>query len=146
MRWYLKWPLVLVLLASTLFISVLLYQTYVSNPRVVESLKRDPAGERAGIVMLLTFPDGRTIPVNYLREGDTVFAGADGPWWREFRDGGALVTLLIRGETLAGHAAVILDDPQYTAEVFRRLRPKAPSWLPAWLNGKLVVITLESGV
>jgi hypothetical protein len=146
MRWYMKWPLVLVLLAATLFISVLLYQSYVSNPRVTDTLRSDPTGERAGIVMLLTFPDGRTIPVNYLREGDTVFAGADGPWWREFRDGGAPVTLLIRGETLAGHATVILDDPQYTSEVFRRLRPKAPSWLPAWLNGKLVVITLKSDV
>jgi hypothetical protein len=27
--------------------------------------------------------------------------------------------------------------------VFARLRPKVPSWLPLWLNGKLVVITLQ---
>ena len=27
-------------------------------------------------------------------------------------------------------------------QVFLKLRPTAPKWLPAWLNGKLVVITL----
>ena len=64
--------------------------------------------------MLMTFPNGQTIPVNYLREGDKIFVGADGAWWREFRDGGASVTLLI------------------------------PSWLPYLLNGKLAVITLDS--
>ena len=34
-------------------------------------------------VMLITLPSGRTLPVNYLRDGDTVYAGADGRWWRD---------------------------------------------------------------
>lgn len=36
----------------------------------------------------------------------------------------------------------MLDDPEYTAAVFARLRPKTPKWLPSWLNGKLVIITV----
>lgn len=73
-----------------------------------------------------------------------LFLGADGSWWRAFRDGGAEVSLLIRGETFTGHAKVILDDPDYTHEVFTRLRPKVPAWLPDWLNGRLIVIELSS--
>ena len=74
----------------------------VGNPRVVAELRDDPQGERAGIVMLLGLPDGRELPVNYLREGNQVFAGADGRWWRPLRDGNAPVRLLIRGETFDG--------------------------------------------
>lgn len=129
------------LLLLVLFGGYVLFAIFVGNPGVVKELRDNPQGERAGIVMLLTF-GGRTLPVNYLRENDTVFVGADGPWWREFRDPGAPVQVSIRGETLVGHAHVVLDDPQYTAEVFARLRPRAPAWLPDWLNGKLVVIKL----
>jgi hypothetical protein len=82
--------------------------------------------------------------VNYLREGNLVFMGIDGRWWRAFVDGDAPVQTLIRGERLRGLARVVLDDQAYVDEIFARLRPKAPSWLPAWLNGKLVVITLDT--
>ena len=41
-----------------------------------------------------------------------------------------------------GHARTVLDDPDYTADVFSRLRPTVPGWLPSWLNAKLVVVTL----
>ncbi len=116
---------------------------YFANPRVVDELRNNPQGERAARVTLLTFADGKAIPVNYLREGDKVFIGADGPWWRAFRDGGAPVSVLIRGETLHGHAVTVLDDPAYTKDVFKRLRPTVPKWLPDWLNGKLVVVTLS---
>ena len=76
-----------------------------ANPRVMEEITANPNGERAGIVMALTLPDGRTLPVNYRREGNHVYAGADGRWWRTLRDGNAPVTVLIRGETLAGWRA-----------------------------------------
>ncbi|NJN52833.1 MAG: hypothetical protein HC809_14815 [Gammaproteobacteria bacterium] len=52
------------------------------------------------------------------------------------------MSLLIRGETLEGRAKTILDDPAHTHDVFTRLRPNVPKWLPDWLNGKLVVVTL----
>ncbi len=124
--------------------SYLWYARSVVNPRVIEEIRSNPQGERAGIVTLLTFADGKVIPVNYLREGERVFLGADGRWWREFRGEGADVTLHIRGTTLEGHAVVVLDDPDYVKDVFTRLRPKVPKWLPDWLNGKLVVVTLDA--
>jgi hypothetical protein len=137
--------LLFVVAALVVFVAgYIAYARLIGNPKVVEEIRTNPAGERAGIVTLLTFADGRQIPVNYLREGDKVYLGADGPWWRALRDGGAPVSLLIRGDTLKGHAVVILDDPDYTHDVFARLRPRAPAWLPDWLNGKLVVVTLTA--
>ena len=55
----------------------------------------------------------------------------------------APVTVVIRGETLTGVARVVFDDPEFKADVFGRLRPTVPSWLPAWLDAHLVVIELE---
>jgi hypothetical protein len=81
--------------------------------------------------------------VNYLREDDLVFMGIDGRWWRAFQSSSEPVEMVIQGQRLSGHAQVVLDDPEYVVDVFARLRPKAPSWLPLWLNGKLVVITLQ---
>jgi hypothetical protein len=52
--------------------------------------------------------------------------------------------MLIRGAQLAGHATVVLDDPARTHDVFARLRPNAPAWLPDWLNGKLVVVDVQT--
>ena len=63
-------------------VAVPLYFNFVANPRVTRELLEHPDGERARKVMLITLPGGRRIPVNYLREGDMVWAGADGPWWR----------------------------------------------------------------
>jgi hypothetical protein len=121
-----------------------LYATAIMNPRVVDELRANANGPRAAIVMLLTLPDGRQIPVNYLREGDRVFVGADGRWWRAFRGAGAQVMLEIRGDCLQGEAEVVLDDPAYTRDVFSRLRPNVPAWLPDRFNAKLVVITLDA--
>jgi len=113
------------------------YAARIANPRVVRELREHPDGERARKVMLITLPSGRTISVNYLREGDTVYAGADGRWWRELRGAGAPVELLIRGETLPGHARAIEDEPERRSQVFDRLRPSAPK-----IFGTLVQIDL----
>jgi hypothetical protein len=107
------------------------------NPRVARELREDPEGERARKVMLLTLPSGKETPVNYLREGDTVYAAADFPWWRELRGGGGPGSVLIRGETLHGHIRAVEDDPDLRTSVFERLRPTAPAWA-----GTLVVIEL----
>lgn len=104
------------------------YTVFVANPRVEREVREQPDGERARKVMLLTLPSGRTIPVNYLREGDVVYAGADGRWWRELQGEGAPVTMLVRGETLAGHGRAIEDDEALRADVFSRLRPTAPAF------------------
>ena len=119
------------------------YVTSIENSGVVAELKQNPMGERAERAMLLTFPDGKTIPVNYLREDDRVYAGADGAWWRAFDGEGAAVTLLIQGEALTGHATVELRDQEFIDDVFSRLRPTVPEWLPDWANGKLVIVDLK---
>lgn len=119
------------------------YVTMIGNPRVVTDLKEHPMGERAECAMLLTFPDGKTIPVNYLREDNRVYAGADGTWWRAFDGEGAAVTLLIQGEALTGHATVELQDQEFIDDVFSRLRPTVLEWLPDWANGKLVIVDLK---
>lgn len=93
--------------------------------------------------MLITLVDGREFPVNYLRDGELVFMGIDGLWWRAFQDPGQPVTMFIQGETFEGHARVVLNDPVFVENVFARLRPTVPEWLPDALNGKLVTITLK---
>jgi len=135
----LKWILIA---AVVLGVAYLVYAK-ITNTRVSDEVRTNQQGERAGIVMLLTFPDGRVLPVNYLREDNQVFAGADGRWWREFRDGDVPVTVEIRGARFQGRAWVVLDDPAYTRDVFSRLRPNVPKWLPDWLNAYLVVIDLD---
>ena len=128
---------------SLLVAGYVAYVTTIGNPRVVSDLKEHPMGERAERAMLLTFPDGKTIPVNYLREGNRVYAGADGAWWRAFDGEGATVTLLIQGEALTGHATVELQDQEFIDDVFSRLRPTVPEWLPDWANGRLVIVDLK---
>ena len=140
---FLKWLLIVLAVLVVAFLALRVLFGLIANPRVVEELRTDPQGERAGIVMLLTLPDGRVLPVNYRREGDRVFAGADGRWWRALRDGDVPVTVTIRGETLPGRARVVFDDPDYKRDVFARLRPNVPKWLPAWLDAQLVVIDLD---
>ena len=114
------------------------------NAAVAEDIRNQPDGDRARRAMLLWLDDGTMYPVNYLKEDPYVYMGIDGLWWREFTDEGAPVRMLIRGREYMGHAKVVLDDPVFTEDVFSRLRPTVPEWLPDWLNGKLVVITLDS--
>jgi hypothetical protein len=106
-------------------VGIWFYYDSVANPRVVRELMAEPDGERAQRVMLLTLPSGRRLPVNYLREGDRVYAAADGTWWKELVGDGVPVTVLVRGESLRGIARAVRDDPEYTADVFSRLRPNA---------------------
>ena len=138
-----KWLLIAVVAVTVLLLALQIHFGLVHNPAVVQELKDNPHGERASIVMLLSLPDGRMLPVNYLREGNRVFAGADGRWWRALREGDARVTVWIRGETFQGRAHVALDDREYKRGVFARLRPDSPEWLPEWLNAHLVVIDLD---
>jgi hypothetical protein len=108
------------------------------NPRVIRDLESNPDGERARKAMVLTLPSGKTIPVNYLQDGETVYAAADFPWWRELRGAGGDVEVLIRGALRRGHARAVEDDPALRTSVFERLRPTAPAW-----TGVLVEIGLD---
>lgn len=131
------------LLLVVVFIGYRIYIREDTNAQVAEEIRAHPQGERAQRTMLVTLADGRMYPVNYLREGNLVFMGIDGRWWREFLGGGQPVEMFIQGELLHGNAEVVLDNPTYTADVFARLRPKVPNWLPDWLNAKLVVVTMR---
>ncbi|MBJ39828.1 MAG: hypothetical protein CMD83_15415 [Gammaproteobacteria bacterium] len=111
------------------------------NDRVVAEIRAKPNGARAAKTMILTLADGRVYPVNYLREDGYVYMGIDGRWWRAFVDTPQPVQMHIRGEDLTGNARTILDDPARKKDVFSRLRPTVPKWLPDFLNGKLVEIT-----
>ena len=144
MKWLWIVPVAVIGLLLALWIGGKVYFALVTNEKVARELREVPDGERAARVMLLTFPDGRELPVNYLREGNQVFAGADGRWWRAFREGGVPVKVLIKGEEHSGRARTVLDDPEYTRDVFERLRPNVPKWLPDWLDAYLVVIDLDA--
>jgi len=120
-----------------IFAGYAIFVTWVGNPSVVSELRKNPDGARARRVMLITLPSGRTIPVNYLREDETVYAAADGRWWQQLRGQGAPVKLLVRGETLLGHARAIEDEPDHRSAIFDRLRPNAPK-----LFGTLIQVDL----
>lgn len=139
----LKWTVIVVGVLAIFLGAAALFFSLVVNPAVMEEIRSNPSGEEAQEAMLLTF-EGKTLPVNYLKEGNTVFIGVDGRWWRAFTGDAAPVSVLIQGETYKGHGVAVLDDPAYVKGVFSRLRPTAPEWLPAWFQGKLVVITIAA--
>lgn len=127
---------------AVLLILGLIFFRSVVNPAVMNEIRTHPNGEEAKVAMIIAYDD-RTLPVNYLKEDNLVFIAVDGPWWRDFRGEKKPVSMMIKGETLTGHGVVVLDDDDYVVDVLSRLRPTAPDWLPLWLNGKLVVITLS---
>ena len=133
-----KWLGIILASAVALLVGSAFVYSWWMNPRVIRELREDPQGERAQKAMLLTLPSGKALPVNYLRDGDTVYAAADFPWWRELRGEGGRASVLIRGETLHGQIRVVEDDPELRESVFARLRPTAPRWM-----GTLVVIELD---
>ena len=138
-----KWfAAILLLLAISPSLAGLLF-SIVINPIVSAEIRNHPNGKDAREAMLLTFDD-RTLVVNYLKEGSTVFVGVDGKWWRAFAGNGIPVSMLIRGETYHGRGELAPDDPAFIEDVFSRLRPTTPDWLPSVLTAKLIVITLDS--
>ena len=138
-----KWVSVGILFLLSLSAGYLVLIQNDANELVSEEVRENPSGETARKTMLLTLGDGRIYPVNFLKESNRVYIGIDGRWWREFAEEPQYVRMFIRGENYSGYARAVIDDPEYKANVFSRLRPTVPKWLPDLLNGKLVVITLE---
>ena len=114
------------------------------NTRVMNEIRSEPFGERARKTMIVTLEDGRVYPVNFLREDGRVYMGIDGLWWRVFQGEGSRVQMEINDRIVTGTGVVILDDPARVDDVFSRLRPTVPEWLPRALNGKLVEITPDA--
>tara|TARA_A100001011_G_scaffold225843_1_gene233870 strand:- start:69 stop:488 length:420 start_codon:yes stop_codon:yes gene_type:complete len=137
--------LVLIAILVLVFLYFYIATVFVGNPRVMAELQAEPDGQLSGLVGILTLPDERKIPVNYLHEEKQVFLGADGPWWRDFRGDGAEVVMWIKGNDFRGRATVKLGDSKIKDRVFPIIRPRVPDWLPDFLNAKLVVIQLYDG-
>ena len=137
-----KWILIICSAVLIVYLGSKFYFVFVVNDKIAAELRAHPEGERAKLVMILTFPDGRELPVNYLREGSKVYVGADGRWWRALREGNVPVGVFIKGQEYAGRARTILDDPGHTREIFERLRPNVPRWIPDWADAYLVVIDI----
>ena len=133
-----KWILVILVALLLVVGGSACFFSMINNPRVIAELREDPQGERAKKVMLLTLPSGKAIPINYLREGRTVYGAADFPWWKELRDGGGRGSVFIQGDTLEGYIRAVEDDPDLRDSIFERLRPTAPRWA-----GTLIVINLD---
>ena len=138
-----KLSFLVILPVVVLLITAGVYFSTGYNARVVRELENNPTGERAAQVMLITFPDGRRTPVNYLREGDTVYAGSDFAWWKKIASDGSRLKLLIKGEEVHG-LATVSDDMDYTYHVFKRLRPNAPTWASKLVGARLIVISLDN--
>lgn len=117
--------LIVIACLVVLLLGVWQFTVRVGNPRVARELLENPDGERASKVMLLTLPDGERIPVNYLAQGDFVYAAADGRWWRQLQGDGAEIRVLVQGRKTVGLGRAVLDDPDYTKRIFRELRPRA---------------------
>lgn len=139
----LKWVKIGVVFLVVVSISYIMMTRDDTNERVAKEIRKNPDGDRAQKTMLLTLADGRMYPVNFLREGNLIYMGIDGLWWREFVDDAQPVQMFIRGVNYWGHARTVLDDEGFKAEVFSRLRPSVPRWLPDFLDAKFVVIKIE---
>ena len=138
-----KWAKIGLMFLLVASISYIMLTRDDTNARVAKEIRASPDGDRAQKTMLLTLADGRMYPVNFLYEGNRVYMGIDGLWWREFVEEAQPVQMFIRGENYSGYARTVLDDRAYKIDVFSRLRPSVPKWLPDFLDAKFVVVTLE---
>jgi nitroimidazol reductase NimA-like FMN-containing flavoprotein (pyridoxamine 5'-phosphate oxidase superfamily) len=87
-------------------------------------------------VLLLTYTGRKsgntyTLPVSYVREGDTItiFSGIH-RWWRNLRGGGP-VAVLLQGRRRTGRAEVIEEGEALVAEaehLVERYGPKGAGW------------------
>ena len=119
-----------------------------ANPLVSTILRSERHGLLSDGVMLLTLKqqdssEMKTFPVDYLREGDTVYIGSDSGWWKHL-EGGAEVRMFIQGTELTGWAIPIINDPERSATGFKKLRP----WTykrALWTGAVFVEIRLQKG-
>ena len=107
----------------------------VYNPVVTTILESEQHRLLSGRTMLITMENRetsqmKTFPVNYLREGETVYIVSDFGWEKHLA-GGAEVRMLIQGTEIVGWATPVLDDPTRSSAAFKKLRPwtyKGAEW------------------
>lgn len=130
-----KFNIVSFLIATLIILALgyVFYQTYIINPGIIRELEDNPQGKTAARVMLVNLPSDKILPVNYLLKHEKYWAGADGRWWRELREPGVNLSIMVAGKTIVVHAIAIEDDQKLTDEIFTELRPTAPRWVGAIL-------------
>lgn len=108
------------------------------NPLVRWLLRSPFHGAMSGSTMLLTYVGRRsgrrrTVPVNYLRDGETLLAvGAHGhAWWRNFRDGAA-VTVRVRGHDFRGRATAFEEGAAVDEGGLLTLLRRVPQYRRHW--------------
>lgn len=116
-----------ILISLAIIVGLVVAVMIVAPPLVPVILRSEWHGLLSERQMLMTMKQRdtselKTFPVNYLREADTVYVGADSKWWKHLENG-AEVRMLIKGTELVGWATPILDDPDRSAEGFKKLRP-----------------------
>ena len=116
---------------------------------IVPTLLRSPLHIFASAhVILLTFTGRKsgkvyTTPVEYMREGDclTIFTQRGRTWWKNLQ-GGAPVTVRLRGRDVSGVARTITDEAAIST-AFRRIHPKFKQAPDFAANSVMVQITLS---
>ena len=85
----------------------------------------------SGQIMLVTFTGRKSgkvysTPVEYKREGDTLifFTQRDRVWWKNLQ-GGATVTIRLRGQDVQGQTETITDETAICTG-FKRMHPNIP--------------------
>lgn len=119
-----------------------------ANPLVSTILRSEQHGLLSDGIMLITMKkrdssDMKTFPVDYLREGNTIYIGSDFGWWKHL-EGGAEVRMLIKGTEVVGWATPIIDDPERSIAGFKKLRP----WTykrAEWTGAVFVEVQIKEG-
>ena len=119
----------------------------VANPVVSAVLRSERHRWLSDKIMLITIKQPetsalKTFPVDYLREADTIYVGADSDWWQPL-EGGAQVRMLIQGRERSGRAMPILNDPDRIESGFKKLRPST-YWRALWTGAVFIEIKLEN--
>jgi len=114
------------------------------NPLIAVILRSPLHSMMSKTVLLITFTGRKsgkqyTTPVSYSQEGGTVYVFTNGDWWKNLQ-GGAQVSLWLRGQELNGFALAVSDDKQRIADGLGLFLSRHPS------NKGVYAVTLdESG-
>ena len=112
------------------------------NPFIIWTLKSPFHRFISGAFMLMTYKGRKsgkeyTIPVNYVRDAETFYTISlrERTWWRNLR-GGAVVSILIKGESLEATARAF-EDQIAIEEQLKTILSIAPS------NAKYLEIKID---
>ena len=90
------------------------------NPMIIAILRSPLHSMMSKAVMLITFTGRKsgkqyTTPVSYTQEGEMVYVFTQGTWWKNLQ-GGAPVSLWLRGQERNGFALAVSEDKQRIAD------------------------------